>query len=262
VQYELGLCRLTKQLDAQGVSTPAALTLQHFANCIKESMGRHGKQYVAQQLRVMRRFLCSMHEAGDIPEDFSEKLPKIHNATHQSHLPSAFTAEEVEQLLAVVDRNNPAGKRDYAILLLAAKLGLRSGDIRQLRFDHVDWQNNVIRLTQRKTGVPLSLPLLPDVGWAIIDYIQHGRPVSDSPEIFVRQVAPHVPLKYYDEMMVRYLQKAGIRYERLRHHGLHTLRHSLATTLLELQTPIDVIQEVLGHTDPTTTRHYVSVDIQ
>jgi len=86
--------------------------------------------------------------------------------------------------------------------------------------------------------------------------------MSDSPEIFVRQVAPHVPMKYYDTMLVKYLQKAGIAYERMQHHGMHALRHSLATTLLEQQTSIEVIQEVLGHTDPATTRHYLSVDLQ
>jgi len=261
-RYHQTLQLLTLFFDAQGVQSPGDLTLRHFTENIKTSMGRHGKQHVAHQLRVMRVFLRSMHAAGDIPEDFSEKLPKIHNATHQSHLPSAFTAEQVERLLAVVDRSSPVGKRDYALLLLAAKLGLRSGDIRQLRFEHVDWENNAIRLTQQKTGQPLSLPLLPDIGWALIDYIKHGRPVSNSPEIFVRQVAPHVPMKYYDTMLVKYLQKAGIAYEQMQHHGMHALRHSLATTLLEQQTSIEVIQEVLGHTDPATTRHYVTVDVQ
>jgi integrase len=187
---------------------------------------------------------------------------KVRNATHQTHLPSSFSPDEVERLLAVVDRDSPLGKRDYAILSLAAKLGLRSGDIRALRFEHIDWENNTIRFVQNKTGEPLSLPLLPDVGWAIIDYIQHGRPVSDTPEIFVRQVPPHVPMRYYDSLMVKYLQKANISTERVRHHGLHALRHSLATTLLEQETPIHVIQEVLGHLDSNTTQRYISVDVE
>ena len=154
------------------------------------------------------------------------------------------------------------GKRNYAILLLAARLGLRSGDIRDFKFEHIDWENNLIRKVQRKTGEPITLPLLPEIGWALIDYIKHGRPLSDAPEIFVRQVAPHVPMKYYDSMLVKLLQQAGISTEAPRHHGMHALRHSLATRLLEQNTPLPIIQEVLGHCDPATTQQYISVDVE
>jgi integrase len=133
-----------------------------------------------------------LYDTGVQVEDLSEKILKVHNATRQEHLPSSFSADDVKKLLAVVDRNSPVGKRDYAILLIASTLRFRSGDVRNLRFEHIDWQNNCIRIVQSKTGEPLSLPLLPEAGWALIDYIKHGRPVSDCPEIFVRQVAPHV----------------------------------------------------------------------
>lgn len=261
-RYHQQLHILTVFFDEQGVKSPNELTLVHHTQFIKTAMTKHGKQHIAHQLRTMRWFLRSMHEAGDIPEDFSHKLPQIHNATHQTRLPSAFKPDEVEKVLSVVDRNSPVGKRDYAIILLAAKLGLRSGDIRQLHFGHIDWENNVISLVQNKTGNPLVLPLLPEVGWALIDYIKHGRPVSDSPEIFVRQVAPHVPMRYYDTLLVKYLQKAEIPYERMRHHGMHALRHSFASNLLEQQIPIDIIQESMGHTSPETTQVYLSVDVK
>jgi len=106
------------------------------------------------------------------------------------------------------------------------------------------------------------LYLLPDVGWAIIDYIQHGRPVSDAPEIFVRQVPPYAPMKNFNNILAQYLRMADIPIDRVRHHGLHTLRHSLATTLLEQGAPIHAIQEVLGHLDSNSTWRYVSVDIE
>jgi len=261
-RYNQTLQILTTHFCAQGVQAATDLGLRHFTEFIKTSMCRHGKQHAAHELRTMRWFIRSLYGNGDIPEDFSDKLPEIRNATHSAHLPSAFTTEEIEQLLAGVDRGSPVGKRDYAILLIAAKLGLRSGDIRKLRFEHIDWENNAIRLVQNKTGEALALPLLPDIGWALIDYVKHGRPDSDSPEIFIRQVPPYVPMSYYDNMMMKYLQKAGIHYERAQHHGMHSLRHSLATTLLEQQTPIVVIQEVLGHTDPATTQRYLSVDVE
>ena len=95
----------------------------------------------------------------------------------------------------------------------------------------------------------------------MIDYIKNGRPFSSCPEVFVRQVPPHVPMGYYENIMAKHLHAAGISTERVRHHGLHALRHSLATTLLEQNTSLYVIQEVLGQTDPNTTKIYASVDI-
>jgi integrase len=102
--------------------------------------------------------------------------------------------------------------------------------------------NNAVRLSQDKTGEPLSLYLLPGVGWAIIDYIKHGRPISGAPEIFVRQVPPHIKMKELSNIILKYLRLAKVPIERVRHHGMHTLWHSLATTLLEQGCSIDDIQ--------------------
>jgi site-specific recombinase XerD len=256
------LHRLTWFLDSQGIFSPKDIALENLNGYIKTSVCDYCKQRVSHELRTMRRFMKYLYESGTVKVDLSEAVMKVRNATEPSHLPSAFSADEVERLLSVVDRNSPVGKRDYAILMVAAKLGLRVCDIRLLRFENIDWENNAVRLAQRKTGEPVSLFLLPDVGWAIIDYCKHGRPISDSPEIFVRQVAPHVPMKNFNEILAKYIRLANIPIERMRHHGMHTLRHSLATTMLKKGTPIETIQGVLGQIDPNSTRHYLSVDIE
>ena len=258
----LTLHRLTHYLASQGVEHPAEITIERINGYIKTTLCNFCKQRVAHELRTVRRLLKYLYENSVIAYDLSESLIKVRNATQPSHLPSAFSSDEVKRLLSVVDRNSPAGKRDYAILMIAAKLGLRSGDIKSLRFEHIDWENNAIRLSQNKTGEPLSLHLLPDVGWAIIDYVKHGRPISDATEVFVRQVPPHIHMKDLNNILLKYIRLAKIPFERVRHHGMHTLRHSLATTLLERGRSIDDIQAVLGHVDPNTTNRYISVDIE
>jgi len=99
------------------------------------------------------------------------------------------------------------------------------------------------------------------VGWALIDYIDNGRPVSDSPHIFLRERAPYIPLTNFDNILVKHLRLAGISTEYVRHHGLHALRHGLATTLLEQGVSLDVIQPLLGHLNMHTTKKYAATNV-
>ena len=116
---------------------------------------------------------------GVLTEDYSKNLPKYKNTRGQK-LPDKFTAEEIAKIIDAIDTNNPLGKRDYAIVLTAVRLGLRNCDVTTLKFSSIDWNKKEIHLIQQKTGVPLTLPLPEDVGWAIINYIKNGRPKSDS----------------------------------------------------------------------------------
>lgn len=178
-------------------------------------------------------------------------------------LPSVYTPEEVENVLSVVDRSNPLGKRNYAILLLAARLGIRTGDICALKFNNLNWDENRIEFIQEKTGVPLSLPLLNEVGEAIIDYIKYGRPKSTLDNIFILHRAPYTTLtgKSMSYIVKRYTLEAGINLTHERKSGLHTLRHSLASTLLEKDTPMPVISGILGHAETESTKSYLRIAI-
>jgi integrase len=108
-------------------------------------------------------------------------------------IPDTLTDEEVTALLGAVDRGTPLGKRDYAVLLLAARYGMRPGDIRQLRLDYIHWRCQEIALPQAKTGRLLALPLLPEVADALIAYLRHGRPQAEAHNVFVRHLAPYEP---------------------------------------------------------------------
>ncbi len=154
------------------------------------------------------------------------------------------------------------GKRDYAVLMIAVKLGIRTSDIRNLRPANFNWEQHLVSFTQVKTGEPITLPLPTDVGWAVIDYLKNGRPVSDAPEIFLRAVAPYVSLQNFDNILIKHMRKAGIPLDSIKHHGLHSLRHSLATHMLDEGIPITSIQGVLGHINADSTQKYIGVNVR
>jgi len=259
--YYTRLHRLFDFLNEQSVKSFSELTSVHLVQYTKLVLCHYTKAEVCGELSVMRKITVYLYKNGFTQTDLSIGIMHISAYRIPRHLPSTFEQDEIDAMLATIDRRSPLGKRDYAILLIAVKLGLRSSDIRALKFDSIDWEQNLIRLTQIKTKEPLVLPLMPDVGWALIDYIKNGRPASNFPEIFVQQVAPHEPFQNLDNVLVRAMQKAKIKPNRIAHHGLHALRHTLASTLLENETPIYVIQEILGHVNSHTTARYTSIDI-
>jgi site-specific recombinase XerD len=199
-----------------------------------------------------------------IADDLSPHVPKVRIA-RDARLPSVWRPQEVEALLAAVDRSSPKGKRDYAILLLACRLGLRVSDIVTLRLEHICWDQSRLDLVQFKTGEPLTLPLTEEVGQALIDYLQHGRPVTPYREVFLRLHAPLEPLSHRNSLQTLitfYRRRAGIALPADRKQGLSSLRHSVATRLLEVATPIEVISAVLGHSSLESTQIYLKVDVE
>ena len=141
---------------------------------------------------------------------------------------------DVAKILQAVDRGNPCGKRDYAIILLITRLGLRGIDVKRLQFGDLDWPGNRLSVVQAKTGHRVQLPLLKDVGWAVIDYIRSGRPASDCPQVFIRHTAPIGPFSDQDhlhQILVKHARAAHVPVGEKRRHGMHSLRHTLATGL-------------------------------
>ncbi len=200
--------------------------------------------------------------SGNTKEDLSLKLIPVKRSSTSARIPATLTMEQIESILSTVDRESPQGKRDYAVLMIAVKLGIRTCDIRNLRPSNFDWNQHMVSFTQIKTGEPLSLPLPMDVGWAVIDYLKNGRPVSDAPEIFLRAVAPYESLQNFDNILIKHMRKAGIPLDSLKHHGLHALRHSLATHMLDEGIPITSIQGVLGHVNAESTEKYIGVNVR
>ena len=246
-------------MDAQGVDCPHAIKPSHIIAFI-ESQKNKSLATKYGMFAVIRNFLKHLHAVYPDSQDLSAIIPKV-NYIRQAKLPSVYSREEIASLLAVIDRGNPKGKRDYALMLLGARLGLRASDLVGLKFTHIRWDECQIVLDQKKTGRKLELPLTAEIGEAIIDYLKHGRPVSDQPYIFLSLTPPYGQITNItaSTMTSNYLTLAGIDTS-TRQHGTHILRHSLVAELLDKKTPIHVISATLGHTSTDSTRHYLRID--
>jgi len=178
---------------------------------------------------------------------------------------SYVTDEELERILAVIDTGTESGKRNRAIILLAANTGLRACDIAQLKLKDIDWRRGQINLYQKKTGEMVYIPLTEEVGEALQDYILNARPHLDCPEVFLRISPPKVAItdpSSIGSMFIAYQKKAGIERKAFDGKGFHGLRRRLAKKLLVTGTPLTTISQILGHDDPLTARQYLSLDIE
>jgi len=249
-------------VESHGVKHVADTTGKQVAGYINTLLGYTYKT-VELQLCALRSFFRYLATNGLHHENLAEAIPSIKARKH-TRIPSVWEHDTVVKLLDVIDRGNPAGKRDYAMILLAARLGLRTLDIKHLRLDNLKWHDNRIEFMQSKTSRMQSLPLLPDVGWAIIDYLKNGRPKVDSPYVFLRHLAPLEPFSDDDrlhQIVVKYMRLAHIPCSPQKKKGMHSLRHTLASRLLEAHTPLPVISDILGHLSTDATAVYLKVDV-
>ena len=210
---------------------------------------------------ALRSFLRYVRYRGDIALDLASAVPVVANWSMQS-IPRAISAEQTRQLLASIDRRTAVGSRDYAILLLLARLGLRASEVAFLELDDIDWRSGQLSV-RGKGGHRNELPLPADAGKAIATYLQHGRPHSNSRRVFLRVEAPITGFRGSNGIitLVRHsLQRAGIDAPTM---GAHQFRHGLATQMLSHGASLSEIGEVLGHRHPqTTTMIYTKVNIK
>lgn len=257
--HKLYLSRFFKYLNECKIHNFASFkpeVIIGFANYLAEY------SVVTRHLMLLKtkQFLKYLFEKGVLSTDYSRIIPKD-KYVRQPKLPSYYSPEEITRLLNCIDRSNANGKRDYAMILLVVRLGLRRSDVVNMKFNNIDWEHERIILNQQKTKTPIELPLFEDVGKAIIDYLKYGRPDSNLSFVFLRLIPP------YDNMdenalhgaLQKYLRLSGIKYDE-RKHGPHALRHSLATNLLKQNVSLPVISGVLGHQRTESTLDYLRID--
>ena len=178
-----------------------------------------------------------------------------------SSVPRSISWDEVRQMLEVVDRRTPLGKRDYAILLLLVTYGLRAREIAKITLDDIHWKEERLRVPERKAGHWTTYPLSPIVGEAILDYIKHGRPQTSLRHLFFRVLAPYHPLTHIavSTRASYYLRKAGIPVSR---PGSHTLRHTCVQRLVDANFSLKIIGDYVGHRASSSTAVYTKVAIE
>lgn len=251
-------------LTQRKISSADQVTMD-ICNSYLKTLAGYSFKTVEQHVCGVRYFLRFLYSSGKLSADYAEKI-HMPSISKSARIPSAWQAEELKAMLAAIDRNSPTGKRDYAMIVLACVLGLRIGDIKDLRFKNFNWEEKNLSIIQHKTHKPLNLPLPDAVGWAVIDYIKNGRPhYYQSDVIFLKHMPPFDPIgneNHMQQQLTRYLRKAGIDQRRKKHSGFHSLRHSAGSMLLEMETPLPVITDILGHSDSDITAVYLKTDLQ
>ncbi len=210
---------------------------------------------------VLRDFFRYLHTSGILENNLAGDVPRPKIYVEES-FPETWTPEEIRQLLSAINRRTAIGKRDYAMILLAVLLGMRAGDICALNFKEIDWRKKVITYTQQKSGKINTLPLLPLIGEAIIDYLKNGRLDSDCDNVFIRHIHPYGAIassSTLSETIKRYMRQAGLTIKSRK--VAHSMRHTVASTLLRNGVPLMTISNIMGHDTPKTTIAYTKVDI-
>jgi integrase len=257
--------RFLGYLEEVGVDDLTALGVRDLSGFLLRQRGMRGKT-IAGTRSCLADFLAFLAAAGRTPQNLAGRLPPHRHLRHESE-PHLWTAGEIRRVLAVIDRQSASGKRDYAMILATARLGLRISDLRQLELGDLDWRAKTITIIQRKTGRPLSLPLLNDVGWAIIDYVAHGRPDTACPKVFVKHRHPFGTFGSSSSSVASRLSqhaaRAGIDFPPGQARGMHSLRGALAVAMIGNGTPVPVVSAVLGHASSDTTQaYYLRFDVE
>ena len=255
--YRLYLSEFLSHLDVECIKHKEEIAEKHIISFVLSHPTN--KVNIVSALRVLFRFWKEEHI---LDCDFSQFFESF-RVKHPERVPSFFSKEDILKIEGGISRSSAVGKRNYAMTLLASRLGLRASDIANLRFDELDWDNNLITLTMQKTGKVIQLPLLTEVGNALIDYLKNGRPKSSLRSVFLSSRAPYVGAtkECVCAAINRIILESGVDVN-LKHHGPHSLRHSLASAMLLEGTTMPVISESLGHKNTDTTMIYLKIDIK
>lgn len=225
----------------------------------------HGNSlvYAKHRLATLRYYLRFLFANGLSESDLSYAVPKMKNPQNLK-VPTLWTEDEICALLNSIDRGSPSGKRDYAIILMVVQLGMRISDVANLKLENLKWDRKEIEFSQHKTGKRIVHPMLNELGWAIIDYLRHGRPATEIPNVFITSTAPYTPLKGQSVgcIFARQKRQCGIIKKSGTTGGMHSLRHAFARNLLEQDVSLPLLSEIMGHTTVQSSAPYLKVDIE
>jgi integrase len=249
-----------KYLEELEIRSVRKLTLDNVRHFIIHASPRHKGSMVSLTWPI-KKFVSFLRDAGYSVID-PEQLVACSSPKRIKVLP-CFTENEADALLSAVDTSTPLGKRDYAIMRLALGTGLRGEDIFGLRLTNIDWRKCEISVVQSKTGTYIALPLLPEVGNAVADYILNARPESDSPYVFLRHKKPHNWLGDGPTgalIMKRYQSEARLSHTAGDGKTFHAFRRTVGLRLIKAETPLQAVAQQLGHKRIESTKRYLPLN--
>lgn len=256
------IAKFLNYLSSCGINSISNLEEPHVSDYINQISCQYAPATMRLQKTVLRETLDYLNNKGYITFTGRTVFPLIKKDTRRKLL-TTYTPEEITKILNVIDTTTPNGKEIYFIISLIAFLGLRVGDVINLKFENIDWENNQINIIQQKTNQLITLPLIDEVKFPLLDYLKNGRhPSIDKEYILTTLYAPYTKINNNSTIqraLTRAMDLAGVSYEG-KHHGAHSLRHSLATNMINNNVPISAISQVLGHSSSRTTEIYITKD--
>lgn len=229
--------------------TPKTIS-EYYAEKSKTCLSKH----TPYSLRQLFNFLYS---EGYTTKNLTVSVPPLAKKTRK--IMPAFSKDEINEILNSIDRSTILGKRDYAMIMLAASTGIRECDIRRLKLNNINWHTNTISIKQHKTQVPIVLPLDIATGNAVADYIINARPKVEIAEIFITTIRPYRVLAKDGSAVERLIYKCGEKFKS-KGMGCHSIRRYVATSLLSESVPFTRIREILGHTQNNNLRSYIRIE--
>lgn len=231
-------------------------------NLYMKTLVGYSKSYTSANVRSLSKFLDYAHDQEYTDKSFEFPSVMVYK---DRRVPEYYSADEISKILSSIDRGNALGKRNYAMVLLGARYGLRISDIISLKLNELDFDNNRISIIQQKTGKTLTLDMLPDVGWALIDYLKNGRPNVECDSVFLRHTHPYKAFargEAMQYMLRQYALFAGIwKAGTEKHCSFHMLRYSFASDLIQQGVSLTTISGILGHSELNVTTMYAQLDV-
>ncbi|SAL06903.1 site-specific tyrosine recombinase XerD [Caballeronia calidae] len=258
-QYRFHLRQFATYLDRNGIVL-RAVSPTVISGFITEYGPRVAWTTLRNACGTLRVFLRYLYREGVVARDLSS-LVEFPQSYRYAGIPRSIAWDQVERILASVDRRSPCGKRDYAMLLLLATYGLRACEVSALSLDDVDWRNERFRIRDRKAGNTTTYPLSAVAGAAIVDYLKNGRPATTHREVFMRMTAPLAPIQSAAVVSraAYFIRKAGVSVPRT---GSHVLRHSCVQHLLNAHFSLKHIGDYIGHRNISSTQIYGKIAIE
>ncbi|MBK6349315.1 MAG: site-specific integrase [Steroidobacteraceae bacterium] len=259
-QYQFHLRQFAAYIERIGLRDVARVTPLMLSNFIAQYGPRVAWSTVRNACGNLRVFLRYLHREGIMAKDLS---PLVEFPQHFRHsgIPRSISWDQVERVLAGIDRRSSSGKRDFAMLGMLATYGLRACEVASLTLDDIDWRNDRIKIRERKAGNTTTYPLATAVGAALIDYIKNARPATTDRHVFFRTLAPFEPIgsAAVTCRATFYIRKAGVQVPR---PGSHTLRHSCVQRLVDANFSLKHIGDYVGHRNASSTQIYAKIAVE
>ena len=252
--HEARLIPVLSKFDIYGIRSLNELGAQDIYRVYEETNDKYSLIY------PLRTFLLFLQKTGRLSEDYTVYIPKNKK---RYPIPSVYSKEEIRRFLESFNLEDTFQRRHYTIVLLALRLGLRGGDISNLRLTNIDFISNKINFIQQKTNVPHCVELVPEVKEALIYYIENIRPVSTFDNIFLSFTKPYRPIRSANmhATIKRHFLKCGVALNE-RKCGLHSLRMTFASDLIAEHVPYKIVSKILGHEHYQSAKNYIKFDIE